>query len=72
LLQSNSLNQSGLGGGIGGDSYDYVAEKIQFLLKHVKELLSKKSFEEERELLQVNIDVLRRKLTETINEKFFQ
>ena len=48
------------------------AEKIQFLLKHVKELMSKKSFEEERELLQDNMDVLRRKLGETINESFFQ
>lgn len=73
VLHSNSLSQSNAGGGVlTGDTYDYIAEKIQFLLKHVKELMSKKSFEEERELLQDNMDVLRRKLGETINESFFQ
>lgn len=50
FLNSSSLNQTST-----GENYDYMADKIQYLLKHVNEMVTKRSFEEEKENLHFNI-----------------
>lgn len=50
FLNSSSLNQTST-----GENYDYMADKIQYLLKHVNEMITKRSFEEEKENLHFNI-----------------
>lgn len=50
FLNSSSLNQTST-----GENYDYMADKIQYLLKHVNEMVTKRSLEEEKENLHFNI-----------------
>ena len=71
LVHNNSMTQSQMGS-VGGssDNYDYVVEKLQFLLKHVKELMSKGQFQEERDTMQTTIDVLRRKIGESVSGQY--
>ena len=47
MLHNSSLNQSQIGSS-NNDGYDYIAEKLQFLLKHFKSLVNKETFEEEK------------------------
>ena len=63
IIHSSTVNQSS----IGNDNYDYIAEKIQFLLKHVRETITKEEFFDEKEEIQTSVEVLRKKLKESVN-----
>ena len=51
-------------------NYDYVVEKLQYIMKNLHELLPKRTFEDEWEVMAVRVDALTRKLTETVSESF--
>jgi hypothetical protein len=64
VFNSTSLNRTSSGV---GDNYDYIAEKVQFLTKHVNEMMTKRNFEEEKEVIHQSMENLRRKLIDNVS-----